>query len=319
MLKYPVAWTLALAVFGATAAPARAHEMSFVTHIDNAKRLLTADEVHMEFSRDGHENGEIVTVRRDQTVAPHVSASTPLRVTASANGGVRVQPSSDGSCSAVLCMAAGATSHAASERILAQLSVVNEAGELTVHGPDDGDWAAYIILSVPPDVALDVTAKNGELNIRDVGGRFTLHAQNGPIAIADVTGQVDGETTNGPIHFRGHSGDIHLRAQNGPVGVDLSDPVWSGKGLDASTVNGPVQLIAPAGLRTGVRVVGSQNSPFNVHTTAQAMDDLPGGVRSVQLGAGPVLVRLSTLNGPVEIKRPKASKAPTRTSRRVTS
>src|SRR5262249_39072041 len=146
-----------------------------------------------------------------------------------------------------------------------RLSVVNDAGELKVQGPEDGDWAAYVVLSVPTGVTLDLSAHNGGLSLRDVDGHFTLRTLNGPISLAGVGGVVDASAVNGPISLRGHAGDVRLTAQNGPIGVDLDAPTWTGRGLDASAQNGPVELKAPPDLKSGVQVDGSSSSPVSVN------------------------------------------------------
>jgi DUF4097 and DUF4098 domain-containing protein YvlB len=154
---------------------------------------------------------------------------------------------------------------------------------------------------------LDLSAENGELALHGVSGVFTMRTTNGPITVADVAGEVDGETVNGPICFRGHSGDIRLAAQNGPVEVKLDVPTWTGKGLNARTSNGPVQFTAPEGLRTGVQVEGSAHSPFVWNGVTQRSYDEWTRSHSVWLGDGPVTVKLSTVNGPVQIKASKGA------------
>ena len=109
------------------------------------------------------------------------------------------------------------------------------------------------------------------------------------------------------IQFRGHAGDIRLAAQNGPVGVKLDAASWTGKGLDAHTTNGPVQLTAPDGLRSGVQVECSGNSPFSWNGATSFFGDEGPRSHTFLLGDGPVMVHLSTVNGPVDIRGPKKS------------
>lgn len=298
----PLAFSLLLALAG----PALAHRdgVSFTTNIDDDKPLLGCADIEMKFWKD--RNGDLVTGRRDQTVSLSLSAANAFRMKAAEHGGIRVQPASGSSASAVICMAAGAKSQEAADAILDKIDVVNSGGELTVNGPEGEDWAAYIIVSVPKDVALDLEAENGGLGLVGVSGRFTLRTINGPISISDVSGKVDAQASNGPIQFRGHEGDVRLAAENGPVGVKLDAATFSGKGLEASTQNGPVHLTAPADLRTGVQVDGSGHSPFQVNgsTFVQGGQGEWGRGRTARFGSGPVLVRLSTVNGPVNIKGP---------------
>jgi len=307
MLRSLLAAALVVAC-ASRALAASADEFGFTTNIDHAKTSIDCSSLHMDFYRNHRGESGVVTVRRDKTVAVNAPIDAALAVMASDRGGIRVQPSADGSCSAVVCMAAGATTSEEGEKLLDQLTIEQTNRSLSVNGPEGEPWAAYIILSVPKGVALDLSAQNGDLGIRDVSGRFALHTVNGPIAVTNVLGEVRGDAVNGPIHFRGHAGDVQLRAQNGPIGVDLDDATWSGKGLDASTQNGPVELEAPIGLRTGVRVTGSDHSPVRWSGPNGSPEESALGQRVFRLGADPVLIRLSTVNGPVEVKGPATRK-----------
>jgi len=304
MRHRPAAWALALVLVPSLALAGHRVDLNFNVNIDHDTPNLTCSDIEMRFWEDYKHRGDIVTVRRDQAVALTLGGASPLRVRASDHGGVRVQAATGSSASAMVCMAAGDRSEAEANALLDQLRVRNENGELSVTGPEDADWAAYIVISVPRGAKLDLSAENSELALVGVNGRFTMRTTNGPIMVADVAGEVDGESVNGPIQFRGHAGDIRLAAQNGPVDVKLDVPDWTGKGLDARTSNGPVQFSAPAGLRTGVQVEGSAHSPFIWNGVARPSYDEWRRSHSVWLGEGPVTVRLSTVNGPVDIQAP---------------
>jgi hypothetical protein len=293
-----------MALIGALAA--LADGVSFTAGIDGDKQIVDCSDIQMEFWN--HRRGDVVTVRRDRTVALSGSASTALKVSAPDRGGIRVQPSAQGSYSATICMAVGADSREEGEKLLDRPTIERKDGGLTVNGPDGESWGAYILLSVPKNVTLDLSARNGDLTLRDVSGRFTLNTTNGPISITNVTGQVSGEAVNGPIEFRGHTGDIHLTAQNGPIEVELDDVSWSGKGLDAATQNGPVMLVAPSAVRTGVCIQSSQHSPVKWSGPNGSPEELPGGERIFMLGTEPIRVQLSTVNGPIEVKGPVATR-----------
>lgn len=300
-----LALTLAAAAGPATAGR---QSMSFTTHIDDDQAIVTCDDIDMQFWKN--HKGDLPNARRDQSVSVMLG-STPLRVVASHNGGVRVQHASGSGATAVVCMGAGAESQKDAEAILDKIEIVNRNGQLTVDGPEDENWGAFILLSVPNDVALDLEAENGSLAIRGVTGNFSLRTTNGPIHLAEVGGKVDGEAVNGPIHYTGHSGDVHLTAQNGPIGVKLDAATWTGRGLTASTQNGPMEFAAPPDLRTGVEVQTSQHSPFSWKSGgAKSRPDWDGD-RTVRLGSGPVLVRLSTVNGPMNINGPEKSRSAT--------
>jgi hypothetical protein len=283
------------------AGTARADDWSFTNTVTGDKDVITCSDVEMSFWED--HKGDLTTVRRDQTVSVRAPGSGPLRVKAPENGGIWVQPSNNGTMSAVVCEAAGSHSQSAANATLDQVAIVNEGGELRLRGPGH-DWGAYIILSVPNGVNLDMSAENGALELRGVQGTFTLQTENGPISLARVRGKVDAHATNGPIGFIGHEGDMDLRADNGPVKVKLDAPSWSGKGLDGKTENGPVKVIVPDGLQTGVRVQSSSHSPWSWKGYSSSESSGDDDVRVVQLGKGAVLVRVSTVNGPVDIKGP---------------
>jgi len=299
-----IPWILTFALVNGAFAPARAADLNFTANTPGEKRIVSCSDIDIRFWKDRLERDGIVTARRDRTVALRADPSTPLKVKAPARGGIRVQPSSDGTFAAFVCMAAGAGSDVAAQAILDRLEVHNDRGELSVTGPDTGDWAAYVVLSAPPGLAMELSAMNGELTLRDVDGRFTLRTTNGPISLAHVGGEVDAEAVNGPIAYRGHAGDVRLATQNGPVGVDLDAPSWSGKGMDASTQNGPIHFSAPSGLKCGVQVESSTGSPATWNGQSQPIGD-GSGTRSYRFGEGPVLVRVSTQHGPLEIRAPR--------------
>jgi hypothetical protein len=294
-------FALVSAVLLCLAGVAHADGWSFSTQMMSDKDIITCSDIEMSYWED--HKGDLVTARRDQTISVRAPGSGPLRVIAPRQGGVWVQPSTDGTMSAVLCEAAGARSESAAHSTLDKVQIMNQGGELHFTGPDEDHWSGYIILSVPKDVSLDMTAEDGALDVRGVQGTFVMRSSNGPISIAHVRGKVDAQASNGPIGFEGHEGDVNLRADNGPLKVRLDAPSWSGTGLEGSSQNGPIKVIVPDDLQTGVRIAGSWHSPWKWkgYTIGSADDE---GGRSVTLGKGPVLVRVSTVNGPVDVKGP---------------
>lgn len=293
---------LTVVLAAVAAVPARADGLSFTSNSDGNKRVESCSDLHMTFWKTAPGKDGTVTVRRSEILSLGSDVSKSLQIVASDNSGIRVQPSMDGSLSALVCMAAGAASNEVAESILHGVSIENRDGHLTLDGPD-GDWAATIVLSVPDGVTLDLSATNGGLQLRDVEGKFTLHTENGPIAMTHVGGVVDARTDNGAIQFEGHGGDVRLTAQTGPLDVDLDAMRWSGKGLDASTQTGPMTLTAPGDLKSGVEVRGSRTSPATWNGTPQPIE--ASGSRKFHFGGDEIVVRLSTMNGPLEIKAPK--------------
>ena len=304
MSTRPFHWILAVMLASVTVTPLHASGISFTTnYADGDERVESCSDIVMRFSREG--TNDIVTARRSQTLS---LGSNSLRIEGN-RGGVRVQPSTDGKSSALICMAAGAPSDKAAEAILDRLTVVNERGVLRVDGPEDDEWAAMIVLSVPDGSTLELSATNGPLRVGDVDGRFTLRTANGPIKVVHVGGVVDARAQNGPIKFLGHSGEVSLIAQNGPLDVELDAKEWSGKGLEGSTQNGPLKLSVPDGMKSGVELTGGRLWSARWDWTQHLGDE--DGPHTYRVGTDPVRVRLSTVNGPVKIRgpQPSASKA----------
>jgi hypothetical protein len=186
------------------------------------------------------------------------------------------------------------------------IRVTLEGNELKATGPDDHKWTVMYHLRVPRGADLDLAAKNGPLSIRDVDGTIVARSQNGPVSLKNIDGNVDAETRNGPVSISGGSGTMKVTASNGPLTVDLSGGAWNGT-LDASTKNGPLSVRVPRTYASGVVVESSGRGPINCRAEGCARfwrDQDHGGDREprrIELGIGPVNVRLSTVNGPVTV------------------
>jgi hypothetical protein len=85
--------------------------------------------------------------------------------------------------------------------------------------------------------------------------------------------------------------------------VALTGSSWSGDGLDARAVNGPIHVSIPEGYASATVVESLGHSPWSCRGSACAAarrnDD--DDRRSMELGSGPAVVRVSTQNGPVSI------------------
>src|SRR5262249_37991534 len=234
---------LVLALLVSLAGGARAGNWSFTAGPTGNPDVITCSDIKIGFWEN--HPGDVPNARRDQTIAVLAPASGPLRVIAPRYVNVGVQASSGATVSATVCEVAAASSESAANAVLDQVRIVNEGGELRLQGPRGDNWGAYVILSVPNGVRLDMSPENGALDGRGAQGTFTLETINGPISLARVRGKVEVRSTNGPIDFVGHQGDMDLQTQNGPVSVKLDDASWSGKGLDGHTQNGPVSVDVP--------------------------------------------------------------------------
>lgn len=222
-----------------------------------------------------------------------------LNLRPSRNGGVAVEGWDQPDIEVTACKSADEQSR------LGQIRLVVNGGDVTSEGPDESGWTIHFLVRVPSGINLTAEAHNGPLSFKRVNGTVNAHTQNGPVSVQDCTGNINADAHNGPISVSGTSGKVHAEAQNGPVTVRLNDSEWKGEGLEASTRNGPISLRVPANYRSGVEVTSTGRSPFSCRVCKSEQrtweDD---GTKRVHFGApgAPVVVRLSTTNGPVSIR-----------------
>jgi len=171
-----------------------------------------------------------------------------------------------------------------------------EGSHLTIYGPAGIDRSFPRAISGQMDYAyfpVPITHVDAALEFQELGEE--------EFAVGNVTVQAQ----NGPIHIAQSSGKIKVTAQNGPLSVDLSDSQWKGEGLEATTHNGPVSVRVPANFASGVDVEASGHSPFrcdlaecNNFRSSKPWD----AQKTVHIGGTPTVVRVSTVNGPVQIR-----------------
>ena len=241
--------------------------------------------------------------RSDEKISAPNSPSG-LHLKAGERGGVVVRGADRADYSIQVCKAAAARDQAGADALLRQISVSLQGDEVIAQGPRDDDWFVYLIVDAPKNANLRTETTNGPLSFRDFQGKATVQAKNGPISFRNCNGEINAEVQNGPISLKGGQGDLHLKAQNGPLSVELAGNAWSGTGLDASTVNGPLSLSLPEGYQSGVRVEMSGHSP--VHCKAKLCEQANRNwadedQKSIQFNGPNVLVKMSTVNGPVSI------------------
>ena len=226
-------------------------------------------------------------------------AGNSVSLRPSRNGGIAVEGWDQPNIEVTACKAA-------EDQSLLSQAHMNVAGtEVTSDGPDNSGWTVHFVVHVPNGANVTAEAHNGPLSFSRVNGTVHAQTQNGPISVRDCSGNIDAEAQNGPISMSGTSGKVRADAQNGPVTVRLNDSEWKGEGLEASTHNGPISLRVPANYRSGVEVTSSGRSPFSCgvcKTEQRTWED--DGTKRVHFGApgAPVVVKLSTYNGPVSIR-----------------
>jgi hypothetical protein len=234
-----------------------------------------------------------------------IAAGGTLRIEAAENSGIFVREADRSDFEIVLCKAAPA------EAELAAIALSRSGGKVSVTGPPDGDWAGHLLVAAPRGASLELSASNGPIGLDGISGQVVARTENGPISAKGSTGDLDLEADNGPIEFAGDSGHSKLRTQNGPIGVRLEGRAWQGQGLDARAVNGPVSVSIPPGYGSAAVVESAGRSPFTCRGEAcgSARKTWDDDGRRIEVGEGPVLVRVATVNGPVSVRTGKGDDA----------
>jgi putative adhesin len=217
----------------------------------------------------------------------HFAGGT-LDVEPDANGGVEVEGWDLDSVAITLRVQAEAATAEQARALAGQVRIETGRGSIRVTGPSRGrrqQWSATLIVRAPRKTDLSARTENGPLSAEGLSGRLDLHATNGPVSLSRL------------------AGEVRARVENGPLDVVLDGPQWSGRGLDAESVNGPVTLSIPEGYGAELET-GTVNGPMQLDIPLTVT--LQGRVRDrirTTLGKGGPPVRVVTTNGPMTIRR----------------
>jgi DUF4097 and DUF4098 domain-containing protein YvlB len=172
--------------------------------------------------------------------------------------------------------------------IAAHVVVSADSGRIHADGPreswhHDGGWSVSYEVFVPRRIDL------------------TLRSTNGGIDLADVQGRMDFETTNGGVSLKRVGGDVDGHTTNGGVRIELSGDRWEGEKCEVHTTNGGVTLLVPAGYSAHLEAETTHGGvdigfPVTVHGHI-------GSHIETDLGSGGKLIRVSTTNGGVAVRR----------------
>lgn len=249
------------------------------------------------------ESGARVARAEDKLTIPRSSAPV-LRAHLTGPSGISVYTGSGGDYSVTVCKYAAATYASSSNENLDAIKVTAQDGEIQASVPDDNNWLLYLIVHAPAGVAFDLSTRNGQMDLFDLSGRITARVENGPLTLEHCTGEVDASTANGPMTVKGSSGNMHLRTENGPLDIKLEGNKWENGEVEGSTQNGPLTLGVGAGYLSGVVVRTDGHSPVSCRAAAcdgarRTWDDRS---RNIEIGKQPIVIRLSTYNGPVSVE-----------------
>jgi DUF4097 and DUF4098 domain-containing protein YvlB len=124
---------------------------------------------------------------------------------------------------------------------------------------------------------------------------------NGTVTIEGATGSVRASTVNGDVQVLRGEGNADLRTTNGRVEADFARVATS---ITAKTVNGGIAISLPAsaGARLTAKTVhGSVHSDFDLPVRHLGFG--PGTDVQAVIGGGGADVRLSTVNGGIDLRR----------------
>lgn len=244
---------------------------------DNQQKQLTCENGNDESRRARH------CEMREQSF----TALSHLQVDAGQNGGTTVKGWSRHDMLVRARVEGWGETDADAHAMVSQVQVETSGGQVHASGPEAAHnawWSVSFEIFVPQTTDLTLKTFNGGISLSDVRGNLQFEANNGGIALKRVAGEVHGSTVNGGVH------------------VELVGRTWEGNQLQVTTTNGGVTLALPenysAHLQTET-VNGSIQSDFPV--TMQG-DEKPRHL-DFNLGSGGPLLRVTTMNGGVKLKR----------------
>jgi hypothetical protein len=212
-----------------------------------------------------------------------------LDVRPDSNGGVRIERGAGSAYSITACVAAGARSFADAQAAADSVRLEVEGNRVRATAPDDDRirrWSVQLVIGAPPGADVSVATRNGPIALDGVSGRFDVRAQNGPISV------------------RGSQGEVDVETENGPISIDLDGRRWDGH-LTAHAGNGPLSVNVPEDYASGIEISSSAHAPWSCRSSAcrSGNRDWDDRSRFLRIGSDPVVVRISTNNGPVSVGR----------------
>ena len=246
--------------------------------------------------------GDFEVGRAEQFATVPVSAGT-LELRPDFNGGVQIERGSGGVFGITACIAAGARTKAEAQAAANEARLSIQGSRVRITGGSSRNWSAHLIVTAPEGASIDAETSNGPLGVSGASGTFSLRASNGPISLRDVAGKINARASNGPIDVVGSRGEFDLETANGPIGVKLDGQRWDGR-LTARAQNGPLTVSLPRGYQSGVEISSSFHSPWSCQVDAcrNGNRDWDERSRSLKIGSDPVVVTLTTVNGPVTVR-----------------
>jgi hypothetical protein len=166
---------------------------------------------------------------------------------------------------------------------------------------DRRDVKVRFTVKVPAGVRVGAGTVNGEMRVRDVSSEVRASTVNGLVEVRNVGGEVNANTVNGRVEVTTRSGPVNANTVNGDIDVSLGSLARDGA-MRFRTVNGSVTVETPADLDANISMEtmhGSISSDWPVQLSGKF------GPRHAEgtIGRGGRMIRMTTLNGSVELRK----------------
>ena len=134
------------------------------------------------------------------------------------------------------------------------------------------------------------------------GVKVDVNTVNGSVDVQGATAAVEAETVNGRVEVATLGGPVNARTVNGDVRASIEHLVKSNEPLELETVNGSVQLEAPADLSADVDAE-TTNGGIETDFPLTISKGLIGRHVHGTVGQGGRQVQLHTTNGSVRLRK----------------
>ena len=215
-----------------------------------------------------------------------VGAVPRLSADGNTNGGIAVKGWNRSDILVRAKVESWAASEGEARAIAGQITVQSAGGSVKADAPDfgkDRGWAVSYEIFVPNRTDLNLKSHNGGISIADVHGNLEFSAVNGGVSLKRLGGSVRGTTVNGGMN------------------VELAGSRWDGDQLNVSATNGGVALLLPENYSARLEA-GTVNGRVSVDYPAAVQGRIEREM-SITLGGGGPLIRATTTNGGVSVKR----------------
>jgi hypothetical protein len=212
---------------------------------------------------------------------PYPRDGQPIAIDGGDNGGMTVVGWDRNEIRVLYRVVARARNEAGAKELAESVHINRVRGRLVPDGPATKSgtwWSTEVRIWVPRASDLSLRTMNGPLGVENVKGTMDLESTNGPVSLVDLSGAVEARLDNGPLH------------------VALEGTRWDGAGLDATSLNGPVNFVVPTNYSARIET-GTISGPSSIQYALET-NRYRGGHIVTTLGSGGPPVRVTTDNGP---------------------